>query len=73
MSQTNLTFDQAMEQLASITSQLEQPDLALEKSIQLFEEGLKLSKYCNEQLKIYTDKINTLVKDYDDNESDEAL
>ena len=39
------TFEQAMKQLEKIVQDLESGDMALEKAIKTFEEGVQLSKF----------------------------
>ena len=46
----NLTFEQAMDQLEKIVEKLEEGDVPLEKAINYYEEGMKLSKICNDKL-----------------------
>ena len=46
----NLNFETAMKQLEEIANQLEKNDLDLDKAVEKFEEGMKLSKKCNEIL-----------------------
>ncbi|HKM23804.1 MAG TPA: exodeoxyribonuclease VII small subunit [Erysipelothrix sp.] len=57
-------FDAAMKRLNLIASELEKDDLSLDASIQLFEEGLNLSKQCQEQLAIYENKVKELVSQH---------
>ena len=45
MSKSN--FEENMEELEKIVTELEKGDLNLEESISKFEEGIKLSKDCN--------------------------
>ncbi len=45
------TFQEAMDRLDEIVNQLNSSKLELEEAMKLFEEGLKLSKQCEEQLK----------------------
>lgn len=58
-----LTFEKALKQLEEIVRELETGDPALERSIQLFEEGMKLSRYCTDQLDETERRITQLVKD----------
>lgn len=55
------TFQEAMDRLDEIVNQLNSSKLELEEAMKLFEEGLKLSKQCEEQLKIFETKMNTLL------------
>jgi exodeoxyribonuclease VII small subunit len=43
-------FESAIAELETIVKQLEDGDLALDKSLALFERGVELSRYCHEQL-----------------------
>jgi exodeoxyribonuclease VII small subunit len=45
-----LTFEEAMEQLETVVNKLEEGDVPLEEAIRMFEEGMKLSKFCHERL-----------------------
>ncbi|MEX0719818.1 MAG: exodeoxyribonuclease VII small subunit [Balneolaceae bacterium] len=45
-----LTFEQALEQLESTVRKLEDDEITLEDSVQLYEKGMKLSKFCTEIL-----------------------
>jgi exodeoxyribonuclease VII small subunit len=60
-----LTFEAGLERLEQIVKQLEQGDLALEKSLELFEEGMKLSGLCRKQLEEAESKVELLVKKSD--------
>jgi exodeoxyribonuclease VII small subunit len=57
------TFEQLMKQLERIIQDLEGGDLPLEKAIQKFEEGIKLTKLCSEKLDDTEKKISILLKD----------
>lgn len=56
------TFEDALSQLESIISQLENGDLPLEESLKLFEEGMKLSCFCNQKLNEARKKVEVLLK-----------
>ncbi|WP_088035719.1 exodeoxyribonuclease VII small subunit [Evansella clarkii] len=45
-----LTFEEAMEKLETVVNKLEEGDVPLEKAIRMFEEGMKLSKFCHDRL-----------------------
>lgn len=59
-------FKTKMERLNLIVAQLEDNQLDLEQSMQLFEEGLNLIKQCNLQLTQFDTKIQTLLNDFED-------
>jgi len=61
----NLTFEESMTELNTIVEQLEQGDLSLEASMELFERGLKLSKSSQIKLSAAEQKINVLIQEHD--------
>ncbi|MFS1512226.1 exodeoxyribonuclease VII small subunit [Chengkuizengella sp. SCS-71B] len=75
-----LNFEEAMENLENVVSALEREDVPLEKAIELFQEGVKLSSYCSQKLEQVEQKIEMLIsedgqkKDFhplnDDNQGD---
>ncbi|MEG0275497.1 MAG: exodeoxyribonuclease VII small subunit [Coprobacillus sp.] len=52
-----LTYEQAITRLEEIVSQLEGNEICLEDSIALFQEGIELSKYCDDKLKNIQKKV----------------
>lgn len=64
--QENLNFEETMQQLEVIATQLEKGDLDLDTSIAKFEEGMKLSKKCNDFLENAEKRITILLKDGND-------
>ncbi len=58
------TFENAMKQLEEIVKELESGELPLEKALQRFEEGMKLSKYCTRKLDETEKKVALLIKDH---------
>jgi exodeoxyribonuclease VII small subunit len=57
-----MKFEDALKRLEDIVEKLESGSLELEESIQLFEEGVKLSLYCQQQLKQAEGRVQRLVK-----------
>jgi len=57
------TFEQSIKQLEEIVQELESGDLALEKALKKFEEGIQLSKFCSRTLDETEQKISLLIKD----------
>jgi exodeoxyribonuclease VII small subunit len=55
-------FEKNLERLDSIVQQLEDADLPLEKAIQLYEEGMKLSEVCQKQLDEAEGRVEILMK-----------
>lgn len=56
-----LSFEQAMTNLEKIAEELEKDDLDLDTSVKKFEEGMELSKKCNEILQKAEKKITILI------------
>ena len=56
-------FEDALQRLEQIVQQLEKGDLALEQSLLLYEEGIKLSRLCHAKLEEAEGRIETLMKD----------
>ena len=61
-----LNFEEAMEKLEKISTELEDGKLTLDESVEKFEEGMKLSKACNDILEKAEKKITMLVRDGED-------
>ncbi len=54
---TEWTFETAMTRLEEIVTLLESGNCTLDESLKLFEEGAKLTAFCNESLKTAEQKI----------------
>jgi exodeoxyribonuclease VII small subunit len=54
-------FEKQLTALESVVERLEQGDLSLEESVELFEEGMKLSEACKKELEVAEGKIQLLV------------
>lgn len=57
-----INFEEAMKKLEEITAELENNDLDLDTSVSKFEEGMKLSKECNNILEEAEKRISILIK-----------
>ncbi len=55
-------FEKNLERLDAIVQQLEDADLPLEKALQLYEEGMKLSEVCHKQLEEAEGRVEVLMK-----------
>lgn len=53
-------FEEALKKLEKIVEKLNDQDISLEESVQLYEEGLKLSKICSETLEQAALKIEQI-------------
>ncbi|MDQ3666476.1 MAG: exodeoxyribonuclease VII small subunit [Acidobacteriota bacterium] len=61
--QQSRTFEASLEALEQIVRELEQGDLPLEKSLELFEQGIRLSRECQERLSQAERRIEILLRD----------
>ena len=59
------TFESSLLELESILQQLESDSLSLNDMLDLYERGIKLSKFCKDKLMIVENKVTTLVKKND--------
>jgi exodeoxyribonuclease VII small subunit len=57
------SFEASLEALEQIVHQLESGDLPLEKSLELFEDGIRLSRQCQERLNQAERRIEILLRD----------
>jgi exodeoxyribonuclease VII small subunit len=57
------SFEEALENLERIVTQLEEGNLSLDETLKKFEEGIKLSRLCEKKLKQAQKKISMLIKD----------
>ena len=57
-----INFEASMARLDEIVNQLEQNDRPLDESIQLFEEGLKLVRACNEKLNEFEAQVKDIME-----------
>ena len=70
----NLSFEDAMKRLEQIVSQLEDNQIPLEKSIDLFQEGIELSQFCHHMRGSLEEKVakilvNQQLTDFEEKES----
>jgi exodeoxyribonuclease VII small subunit len=56
-------FEKAFQQLEKIVHRLENEELPLDESLQLFEEGIRLSRFCNQKLEEVEKKIELILAD----------
>ncbi len=57
------SFEASLEALEQIVHELEHGDLPLEKSLELFEQGIRLSRQCQERLSQAERRIEILLRD----------
>ena len=56
-------FEKSMQRLEEIVLSLEDGELPLEDSLKVFEEGMKLVKFCSNKLEEAEQKVTLLVKE----------
>jgi len=71
MSKEEINFEEAMKELEEIANKLEKNELDLDKSVEIFEEGMKLSKKCSDILENAEKRITILINDGKDNLTEE--
>ena len=57
------SFEVDFEKLKNIVSEIESTEHNIEKMINLFEEGIKLSESCEKKIEEYKNKINTIISE----------
>lgn len=61
------SFEELLTKLEEITSKLEKEEnISLDESMKLFEEGIQISKKCNQQIEEAEKKITILIKQNDE-------
>jgi exodeoxyribonuclease VII small subunit len=56
-------FEKAFQDLEKIVQRLESEELPLDESLRLFEEGIRLSRFCNQKLEEVEKKIELILAD----------
>lgn len=65
MAKAEENFEDLITKLEEITNKLESDKLSLDESVKLFEDGMKISKKCNEKLEDVEKRITILLKSED--------
>ena len=60
--ETPPNFEAGLQQLEAIVKEMENGDLPLERAIELFERGMKLSDTCRKQLEEAETRVEVLLK-----------
>jgi exodeoxyribonuclease VII small subunit len=63
MAEKKQTFESSLQELEKIVRRLEEGDASLEDSLKLFEDGVRLSRECQERLNQAERRIEVLLKD----------
>ena len=60
--ETNYPFEASLARLDALVAQMENGDLTLEASLKTFEEGIKLTRECQQALKQAEQKVTLLME-----------
>jgi exodeoxyribonuclease VII small subunit len=60
---TSNEFEKSFQQLEKIVQRLESEEMPLDESLQLFEEGIRLSRFCHQRLEEVEKKIELILAD----------
>ena len=60
---TSNEFEKAFAELEQIVKRLESEELPLDESLELFEKGIRLSRFCNQKLEEVEKKIELILAD----------
>jgi exodeoxyribonuclease VII small subunit len=60
--ETQLTFEAGLQQLEAIVKEMEGGELPLERALELFERGMKLSEACRKQLEEAETRVEVLMR-----------
>jgi exodeoxyribonuclease VII small subunit len=63
MARKSNEFEKAFQQLETIVKRLESEEMPLDESLQLFEDGIRLSRFCNQKLEEVEKKIELILSD----------
>jgi exodeoxyribonuclease VII small subunit len=63
MARKSNEFEKAFQNLETIVKRLESEEMPLDESLQLFEEGVRLSRFCNQKLEEVEKKIELILAD----------
>jgi exodeoxyribonuclease VII small subunit len=58
----NINFENALSRLEEIADMMENKELSLEQSLEIFQEGMELASFCHRKLEEAEKRINVLVK-----------
>lgn len=60
--ENNPTFEQSLQELEAVVKEMEGGELPLERALELFERGMKLSESCRKQLQDAESRVEILMK-----------
>ena len=57
----NLTFEEAKKKLEEIVAKIRNENCTLDEALNLYEEGVKLAKFCDEKLSVFKTRLDEIV------------
>lgn len=60
-----IDFEKSLDQLETLVDSMESGDLTLEESLKAFEQGIKLTRECQNALASAEQKVQTLIREND--------
>lgn len=67
LEQGDLSLEQALSRLEEIVASMDSESIDLEESIELFREGMELTKFCRKQISEAEQKVQQVLEDADGN------
>ncbi len=62
MTEPEPSYEESIERLRAVVDLLEDGNLGLEESLRLFEEGMNLSRRCEERLRVVEEQVRVLTE-----------
>ena len=60
-----MSFEKGLSELQKLVQELERNDISLEQSVENFEKGIKVAKYCERKLEEAKDRIQAILDQTD--------
>ncbi len=73
MSKKKISFEDAIDRLNDILTEIENPDTSLEKSVKLYKEGVDLTLFCGKELNTFKAETVILSKKFDESFSETSV
>jgi exodeoxyribonuclease VII small subunit len=63
MEKENITFEEALAKLQNAVNKLENGEIKLDEAFEMFEQGIKYARICEEKLTNIENKVSKILKD----------
>lgn len=63
MEKENITFEEALGKLQNAVNKLENGEIKLDEAFEMFEQGIKYARICEEKLTNIENKVSKILKD----------